>query len=105
MVRVTLSRVVLLAALLVESLYLMVALQRLAKLEYECGEDYIDHDDNDDDNNNNGKDLKKETQTLPTLYILTATYKRNTQIADLTRLAQTLMHIPALHWIVVEDAQ
>lgn len=36
--------------------------------------------------------------------MITPTYSRWTQKADLTRLAQTLMHIKNLHWIVIEDS-
>ncbi|XP_078485291.1 galactosylgalactosylxylosylprotein 3-beta-glucuronosyltransferase sqv-8-like [Ciona intestinalis] len=39
-----------------------------------------------------------------TIYAVTCTYTRITQKADLTRLIQTLMHVPSLHWIVVEDS-
>lgn len=41
---------------------------------------------------------------LPTLYIITPTYKRPEQIPELTRLSQTLMHVPKLHWLVADDA-
>ena len=37
--------------------------------------------------------------------MITPTYARWTQKADLTRLCQTLMHVPSLHWIVVEDSE
>ncbi|XP_049772457.1 galactosylgalactosylxylosylprotein 3-beta-glucuronosyltransferase P-like [Schistocerca cancellata] len=39
-----------------------------------------------------------------TVYVITPTYRRPEQLAELTRLAQTLMHVPALHWLVIEDA-
>ncbi len=42
---------------------------------------------------------------LPTIYMITPTYTRWTQKADLTRLCQTLMHVPKLHWILVEDSE
>ena len=42
--------------------------------------------------------------TLPTVFMITPTYKRLTQKADLTRLCQTLMHVDKLEWIVVEDS-
>lgn len=42
---------------------------------------------------------------LPTIYMITPTYARWTQKADLTRLCQTLMHVPKLHWLLVEDAE
>ena len=38
------------------------------------------------------------------IYIITPTYRRETQLPDLTRLAQTLMNVPGIHWIVIEDA-
>lgn len=40
---------------------------------------------------------------LPVIYLVTPTYRRPEQIPDLTRLAQTLLNVPAVHWIVVED--
>lgn len=40
----------------------------------------------------------------PTIYVVTPTYKRPEQIAELTRLSQTLMHVDNLQWLVVEDA-
>ncbi|XP_043238891.1 galactosylgalactosylxylosylprotein 3-beta-glucuronosyltransferase P-like [Amphibalanus amphitrite] len=40
-----------------------------------------------------------------TVYVITATYPRPEQEADLVRLSQTLMHAaPFLFWVVVEDA-
>ncbi|XP_076335235.1 galactosylgalactosylxylosylprotein 3-beta-glucuronosyltransferase S-like isoform X2 [Tachypleus tridentatus] len=44
-------------------------------------------------------------QQLPIIYIITPTYKRAAQIADMTRLAQTLQLVPSIHWIVVEDSE
>ena len=40
----------------------------------------------------------------PIIYVITPTYQRGTQQPDLTRLAQTLMLVRGLHWIVIEDA-
>lgn len=40
---------------------------------------------------------------LPIIYFVTPTYPRREQIAELTRLGQTLMHIPNLHWVVADD--
>lgn len=39
-----------------------------------------------------------------TLYIVTPTYPRSEQVAELTRLGQTLKLVPDLLWLVVEDA-
>ncbi|GAB6020043.1 Galactosylgalactosylxylosylprotein 3-beta-glucuronosyltransferase 2 [Chamberlinius hualienensis] len=47
---------------------------------------------------------KKKKQTIPMVYVLTPTFPRMEQMAELTRLGQTLMHISNLHWIVVDDA-
>ena len=41
---------------------------------------------------------------LPRLFVITPTKARLTQKADLIRLSQTLMNVPDLHWIVVEDS-
>ena len=41
-----------------------------------------------------------------TLYIVTATYPRPEQEAELLRLSQTLMHVrPLVFWVLVEDAR
>ncbi|XP_067895981.1 galactosylgalactosylxylosylprotein 3-beta-glucuronosyltransferase 1-like [Heterodontus francisci] len=44
------------------------------------------------------------SQSLPTIYIITPTYTRPVQKAELTRLANTFLHIQNLHWIVIEDS-
>lgn len=41
---------------------------------------------------------------LPTIYIITPTYKRAEQLAEITRLSHTLMLVKNLHWLVIEDA-
>lgn len=45
------------------------------------------------------------SKKTPLLYIITPTYRRPEQIAELTRMAQTLMHVQNLHWLVIEDAE
>ncbi|CAG7819880.1 unnamed protein product [Allacma fusca] len=47
----------------------------------------------------------RDTGKLPTIYFITPTYKRPEQIPDLTRLSQTLMHVPSIMWLVIEDAE
>ncbi|XP_037539994.1 galactosylgalactosylxylosylprotein 3-beta-glucuronosyltransferase 3 [Nematolebias whitei] len=42
--------------------------------------------------------------SLPTIFVITPTYSRLVQKAELTRLSQTFLHVPQLHWIVVEDS-
>ncbi|XP_068249588.1 galactosylgalactosylxylosylprotein 3-beta-glucuronosyltransferase P-like isoform X2 [Palaemon carinicauda] len=44
-------------------------------------------------------------ETIPTVYVITPTYKRYEQIPELTRLGQTLLNVPKLHWIVADDAK
>uniref|UniRef100_A0A3P9HNL8 Galactosylgalactosylxylosylprotein 3-beta-glucuronosyltransferase n=2 Tax=Oryzias latipes TaxID=8090 RepID=A0A3P9HNL8_ORYLA len=39
-----------------------------------------------------------------TIFVITPTYARLVQKAELTRLSQTFLHVPQLHWIVVEDS-
>jgi hypothetical protein len=39
-----------------------------------------------------------------TLYIVTPTYKRNTQMADLIVMRNTLVLVPKLVWILIEDS-
>ncbi|GLH15504.1 Galactosylgalactosylxylosylprotein 3-beta-glucuronosyltransferase [Gryllus bimaculatus] len=41
---------------------------------------------------------------LPVIYAITPTYARPVQKAELTRLSHTFRLVPALHWIIVEDA-
>lgn len=40
----------------------------------------------------------------PVIYAITPTFARPVQKAELTRLAQTFLHVPNFHWILVEDA-
>ncbi|XP_027850679.2 galactosylgalactosylxylosylprotein 3-beta-glucuronosyltransferase S-like [Aphis gossypii] len=57
--------------------------------------------------NNNGesdtaRDGDKGNDTT-LIYFITPTYPRREQIAELTRLGQTLMHVSRLYWIVADD--
>ena len=60
---------------------------------------------NDADTNlSHNANLRQNNDSLAMVYMITPTYARWTQKADLTRLCQTLMHVPRLHWIVIEDS-
>lgn len=39
------------------------------------------------------------------IFVITPTYTRPAQMADMTRLANTLRLVPDVFWIVAEDAQ
>ena len=41
---------------------------------------------------------------MPTVYAITPTYARATQRVDLISLCHTLMHVPNITWIVIEDS-
>jgi len=41
---------------------------------------------------------------LPTIYFITPTYPRREQVAELTRLGQTLLLAKNIHWIIAEDS-
>lgn len=41
---------------------------------------------------------------LPTVFVITPTYTRFVQKAELTRLSQTFLHVPQFHWLLVEDS-
>ena len=45
-----------------------------------------------------------EQQNHPLIYFITPTYKRNTQMVDLARVIQTLMHDRGIYLILVEDS-
>ncbi|XP_063812838.1 galactosylgalactosylxylosylprotein 3-beta-glucuronosyltransferase 1-like isoform X2 [Pseudophryne corroboree] len=42
-------------------------------------------------------------EDIPVIYVITPTYTRPVQKAELVRLANTFLHVVNLHWIVVED--
>ncbi|XP_060545513.1 galactosylgalactosylxylosylprotein 3-beta-glucuronosyltransferase 3 [Pantherophis guttatus] len=48
--------------------------------------------------------VPEPVEETPVIYVVTPTYARLVQKAELVRLSQTLMHIRNLHWIVVEDS-
>ena len=48
--------------------------------------------------------LLQRNESMPVIYFVTPTYARSVQMAELTRLGQTLSSVPALHWLLVEDA-
>ena len=45
-----------------------------------------------------------DDRRVPTIYVITPTYARTVQKAELTRLSYTFLHVPKLHWILVEDS-
>ena len=49
--------------------------------------------------------MSRGVQNTTLIYVITPTYHRTTQMADLVSLTQTFMHDQAIHWIVIEDAQ
>jgi hypothetical protein len=53
---------------------------------------------------NHTRTINVQDPSLPTIYIITPTYSRPSQLPDMTRLSQTLMHVPSIVWLVVEDA-
>lgn len=65
-----------------------------------CG---VNQTSKDIDNNiiNRDKNISDSKRTI--IYVVTPTYYRATQLAEMTRLSQTLRHVDALFWVVVED--
>lgn len=41
---------------------------------------------------------------MPILFLVTPTYARCTQLADLNRFKNTLLHVPKIIWIIIEDS-
>lgn len=52
---------------------------------------------------NSAEEKEDELQELPIIHVITPTYKRMNQIPEMTRVANTLKNVKALHWIVVEE--
>lgn len=50
------------------------------------------------------RNLPGNSTNVVKIYVLTATYKRPVQKAELTRLCNTLRIVRDIHWIVVEDS-
>jgi len=44
-------------------------------------------------------------EDVPIIYLITPTYARPVQKAELTRMSHTLLLVPYVHWIVVEDSE
>ena len=49
--------------------------------------------------------MENVSSQLPYIYVITPTYTRMVQKAELTRLSQTLRLVHNLHWILVEDSK
>lgn len=47
----------------------------------------------------------KHLEDMPFIYAITPTYYRYVQKAELTKISQTLMLVPNIHWIIVEDSE
>lgn len=74
---------------------------KMAKdMAYKIGQQLSQHSCN---LQSNVTDLSNEFQ--PAIYIVTPTYRRPEQLAELTRLAQTLMQLPNIYWLLIEDAR
>ncbi|XP_054632757.1 galactosylgalactosylxylosylprotein 3-beta-glucuronosyltransferase 1-like isoform X2 [Dunckerocampus dactyliophorus] len=54
---------------------------------------------------NSGHRGDGDSASLPPIYVITPTYHRPMQKAELTRLTNTFLNVANLHWIVVEDSQ
>ena len=55
-------------------------------------------------NGKNAESSESSEDNIPTIFGITPTYKRSTQKVDLTSLCQTLMLVPRIMWLVIEDA-
>ncbi|XP_050738187.1 galactosylgalactosylxylosylprotein 3-beta-glucuronosyltransferase P-like isoform X2 [Eriocheir sinensis] len=101
--RLRVTREVLAVVAVAEALVLAVTVRQLATLEARC-EDTLRHPL--EDRPKQGETAEgEESLVWPPLYVVTPTYRRAAQLADLTRLAQTLRLVPRLTWVVVEDAK
>ena len=48
--------------------------------------------------------LNVNDQSIPMIYAITPTYARPHQRSDLTKMCNTLLLVPNLHWIIIEDS-
>ena len=51
------------------------------------------------------KNYVLNSSPMTTVYIITPTYPRIEQIAELVRLSQSLIHVPDIVWLLVEDSE
>ena len=50
------------------------------------------------------QDILSDEKKLPTVFVVTPTFKRYVQKAELTRISQAFKAAKKLHWIVIEDS-
>jgi len=81
--------------LFLQSVFLYWAVLRLRDTAARCRKEA--------ENSGNGKSPSAVGENVAPLYIVTPTYTRPTQLADLTRLANTLRLVSGVHWLVSED--
>jgi len=48
--------------------------------------------------------LERQDKSIPLIFLITPTYTRLNQKADLTRLSYTLLLVPRIYWIIIEDS-
>lgn len=49
--------------------------------------------------------FKNDLVKMPSIYMITPTKSRLTQMADLIRLRNTLQMVPKLYWVLIEDSE
>ena len=53
---------------------------------------------------NSGVNINSVVEHFPPIFVITPTYARAVQQAELVRLSNVFITVPNLHWIVVEDS-